>query len=157
LSSPYGPQQPYGQQPQQPQQYGQQQAYGQPSPPYGSPAPYGQQPGPYGQQQPYAQGYQQPYGQQPYGYGMPGDINAIPDYKGWAIATIFIGGLIFGILAIMKSNEVTQYKMQGNYQMAESSSNTTRTICLIGNILGGIGCVVAIIFFIIASSASTYY
>lgn len=157
MSSPYGPQPPYGQQP---QQYGQQPPYGQPSPPYGSPAPYGQQPGPYGQQPgPYGQQgpYGQPgYGQQPYGYGMPGDINAIPDHKGWAIATIFIGGLLFGILAIMKSNEVGQYKMQGNYQMAESASNTTRTICLIGNILGGIGCVVAIIFLIIGLSASSF-
>jgi hypothetical protein len=148
LSSPYGPQQPYGQQPQQPQQYGQQPQYGQPPPPYGQPSPYGQQPGPYGHQ---------PYGQPQYGHGMPGDIHAIPDHKGWAIATIFIGGLIFGILAIMKSNEVGQYKMQGNYRMAESASNTTRTICLIGNILGGIGCVVAIIFLIVGVSAASTY
>ncbi|SDD91066.1 CD225/dispanin family protein [Actinokineospora iranica] len=144
MTNPYGQPQPYGQQPPQGQPpYGQ--PYGQQPQPYGQPAPYGQQP--YGQPA--------PYGQPGYGYGQPGygDINAIPDYKGWAIATIFIGGLIFGILAIMKSNEVTQYKMQGNYQMAESASNTTKTICLIGNILGGLGCVTALIFLIVGLAA----
>ncbi|MGW5052322.1 CD225/dispanin family protein [Actinokineospora sp. NPDC004072] len=140
MTNPYGqPQQPYGQQP----------------PPYGQP-PYGQQP--YGQPpQPYGPpGYGQPYGQ-PYGhpgYGQPyGDINAIPDYKGWAIASFFIGGILFGILALMKSNEVGQHKMRGDYQMALSASNTTKTICLIGTILGGLGCVFGIIWVIVAFAA----
>ena len=143
MTNPYGqPQQPYGQQP-----YGQQ-PYGQP------PQPYGQPPQPYGQPDPYAAqaGYGQPYGQQPYGqpgYGQPyGDINAIPDYKGWAIASFFIGGILFGILALMKSNEVGQHKMRGDYQMALSASNTTKTICLIGTILGGLGCLTGLIILI---------
>lgn len=145
MTNPYGqPQQPHGQQPQQP--------HGQP---YGQPQQYPQQPQPYAQ--PYGQPqYGQPYGQ-PYaqpGYGHPGyDIAAIPEHKGWAIATIFIGGLIFGIIAIMKSNEVTQYKMQGNYQAALAASNTTRTICIVGNILGILGCVAGLIYFIAVLSA----
>ncbi|OLR95408.1 CD225/dispanin family protein [Actinokineospora bangkokensis] len=159
MTNPYGqPQQPnpYGQQ--QPAPYGQQQPqqqYGQPPQPYGQQQPYGAQPGygqpaPYGQPNPYGQ--QQPYGQQPYGYG-GADINQIPDHKGWAILSIFFGG-IFGIIALIKSNEVVNYKAQGNYQMAEAASNTTRTLCIIGNILGGIGCVVAIIYIIVLATAT---
>ncbi|WP_284741969.1 CD225/dispanin family protein [Amycolatopsis sp. RTGN1] len=150
MTNPYGQQQPpYGQQPQsggfqQPQQPG----YGPPSggmPAYGQPAPYGQPP---------SGGFGTP------GYGMPGggDINAIKDYKGWAIASLFLGGLILGIFAIMKSNEVGTYKMQGNYAMAEQASRTTKTLCLISTILGSIGCVVAIIVIIASAVAvSTCY
>ena len=148
MTDPYGqPQQPYGQQPYGQQPYGQQ--------PYGQ-APYGQPQQPYGQQGYGHPGYGQPYGN-PYGqpgYGQPyGDINAIPDYKGWAIASFFIGGILFGILALMKSNEVGQHKMRGDYQMALSASNTTKTICLIGTILGGLGCVTGLILLIVSLSA----
>ncbi|MEA5366547.1 CD225/dispanin family protein [Amycolatopsis sp., V23-08] len=144
MTNPYGQQQPpYGQQPQSggfPQQPG----YGPPSggmPAYGQPAPYGQPP---------TGGFGAP------GYGMPGgDINGIKDYKGWAIASLFLGGLILGIFAIMKSNEVGTYKMQGNYMMAEQASRTTKTLCLISTILGGIGCVTAIILIIVAATATT--
>ncbi|HEV7977288.1 CD225/dispanin family protein [Amycolatopsis sp.] len=180
MTNPYGQQPGYGQDPGQ-QPFGQpQQGYGTPSggvpaPPYGqpqsganpvpygqpgAPAPYGQQapfgqPAPYGQQAPYGQA---PYGQQPYGapgggFGGPGgDINAIPDYKTWAIISIFFGG-IFGIIAIFKSNEVGQYKMQGNYPAAEQASRTTKTLCLIGNILGGIGCFFVLVSIIISATA----
>jgi hypothetical protein len=162
MTNPYGEQPPFGQQPQSgPQplpQSGPQpvQGYGPPSAPYGQPVPYGQ-PAPYGQAP-----YGQPYGQQPYGYGGPqGDINAIPDYKGWAIVSIFLGGVILGIFAIMKSNEVGQFKMQGNYAGAEQASRTTKTLCLISTILGGVGCVVGIIVFIglivAAASVTTCY
>jgi hypothetical protein len=163
---PFG-QQPSGQQPSGPQPFPQSgpqpvQGYGPPSAPYGQPAPYGQ--APYGQA-PYGQA---PYGQAPYGapgggYGGPpgGDINAIPDYKGWAIVSLFLGGLILGIFAIMKSNEVGQFKMQGNYAGAEQASRTTKTLCLISTILGGIGCVVGIILIIVgivaASTVTTCY
>ncbi|AXB47823.1 CD225/dispanin family protein [Amycolatopsis albispora] len=154
MTNPYGQQQPYGQQPQgQPQPgYGPPSGgtpapYGQPSPPYGQPAPYGQQQ-PYGQPSPFGGGP---------GMGGPGgpggSIQEIPDYKGWAIASLFLGGVLLGIFAIMKSNEVGQYKMQGNYQMAEQASRTTKTICLISTILGGLGCVVGLIIFIVSLAA----
>ncbi|RZQ60355.1 CD225/dispanin family protein [Amycolatopsis suaedae] len=145
MTNPYGQpgygQQPYGQQP--PQQPG----YG---PPSGAmPAPYGQPSPPYGQPA---------YGAPGGGPGMPGggDINSIPDYKGWAIASLFLGGLILGIFAIMKSNEVGTYKMQGNYPMAEQASRTTKTICLISSILGGIGCVLGLILIILAASGAIW-
>lgn len=144
MTNPYGQQQPpYGQQPQSggfpQQQPGYPQSGGMPA--YGQQAPYGQPP---------SGGFGAP------GYGMPGgDLNAIKDYKGWAIASLFLGGLILGIFAIMKSNEVGTYKMQGNYMMAEQASRTTKTLCLISTILGGIGCVVAIIAIIVAATATT--
>ncbi|MGC7094187.1 CD225/dispanin family protein [Amycolatopsis lurida] len=134
--------------------------------PYGQQQPgYGQQPGGYG---PPSGGMPAPYGQQPaYGApgggfggppgmpgGAPGGGQDIPDYKGWAIVSLFLGGVILGIFAIMKSNEVGQYKMQGNYPMAEQASRTTKTLCLISTILGGIGCVVSIILIIMAIVAA---
>ncbi|WP_020660908.1 CD225/dispanin family protein [Amycolatopsis benzoatilytica] len=135
MTNPYGqPQQPYGQQP-----------YPQSG---GMPAQYGQQP------------YGQPYGQP--GYGMPpgagmppggGDPNAIKDYKGWAIGCIFLMWIL-AIFAIMKSNEVNTYKMQGNYAMAEQASRTTKTLCLIATIWGALVWVGAIIAIIISISAA---
>ncbi|MFK0248665.1 CD225/dispanin family protein [Amycolatopsis azurea] len=137
MTNPYGQQQPYGQQP----------GYGPPS--GGMPAPYGQ-PAPYGAPSPYgAPG------------GMPGgggDINSIPDYKGWAIGCIFLCWII-AIFAIMKSNEVNTYKMQGNYAAAADASRSTRTMCMIASIIGGLGCLAGIIIFIfsiIAASTATY-
>jgi hypothetical protein len=105
---------------------------------------------PYGQQAPYGQ--PAPYGQQPSFGGPGGDINAIPDYKTWAIVSIFFGG-IFGLIAIFKSNEVGQYKMQGNYPAAEQASRTTKTLCLIGNVLAGIGCFFGLLSIIISAAA----
>ncbi|WP_329044371.1 CD225/dispanin family protein [Amycolatopsis sp. NBC_01488] len=144
MTNPYGQQQPpYGQPqsggfPQQPQP-----GYGPPSggmPAYGQPAPYGQPP---------TGGFGAP------GYGMPGggDINAIKDYKGWAIGCIFLMWIL-AIFAIMKSNEVQTYKMQGNYAMAEQASNTTRTLCLIATIIGALGWIFAIIMIIISIAAA---
>ncbi|MGW4062856.1 CD225/dispanin family protein [Amycolatopsis sp. NPDC004747] len=148
MTNPYGQQQPYGQQPQQP-------GYGPPS--GGMPAPYGQQPPPYGQPAPYGQPPTGGFGAP--GYGMPGggDINAIKDYKGWAIGCIFLCWIL-AIFAIMKSNEVGTYKMQGNYAMAEQASRTTKTLCLIATIIGALGCVLTIVWIIIAAvAASTCY
>ncbi|OOC01523.1 CD225/dispanin family protein [Amycolatopsis azurea] len=132
MTNPYGQQQPYGQQP----------GYGPPS--GGMPAPYGQ-PAPYGAPSPYgAPG------------GMPGgggDINAIKDYKGWAIGCIFLCWII-AIFAIMKSNEVNTYKMQGNYAAAADASRSTRTMCMIASIIGGLGCLFAIVMIIISIAAA---
>ncbi|GAB2756877.1 CD225/dispanin family protein [Amycolatopsis magusensis] len=153
MTNPYGQQQPYGQQPGQPQPgYGPPSGatpapYGQPSPPYGQPAPYGQPSPPYGQPSPFGGGPGMG------GPGMGGPVQDIPDYKGWAIASLFLGGVLLGIFAIMKSNEVGQYKMQGNYAMAEQASRTTKTICLISTILGGLGCVIGLIVFIAAMAS----
>src|SRR5690348_15056034 len=101
--------------------------YGQPQPPYGQQGygtPSGGMPAPYGQQGQYGQ--QAPFGQPGYGpgMGMPGgDINAIKEYKGWAIGCIFLMWIL-AIFAIMKSNEVRTFKMQGNYAMAQQASQT---------------------------------
>lgn len=132
MTNPYGQQTPYNA-PMQAQQ-GQMQPYGPPS--AGMPAvPHAPQP--YGQQQPYAQqGYaQQPYGQQPYGPGMAGQYGGIPDYKGWAIGSIFLCWIV-AIFAIMKSNEVTAYQMQGNTAAAMQASQQTKTLCTIATALG---------------------
>ncbi|MER6663827.1 CD225/dispanin family protein [Amycolatopsis japonica] len=153
---------PYGQQP----GPGQQQPYGQqPQPGYGppsgaTPAPYGQPSGPnpmpYGQPAPYGQ--PSPYGQPaPYGApgGMPGgggDINSIPDYKGWAIGCIFLCWII-AIFAIMKSNEVNTYKMQGNYAAAADASKSTKTMCMIASIIGGVGCLFSILWIILVAAS----
>ena len=151
MTNPYGQQQPYGQQPPPQPGYGPPSG-GMPAQPYGQPAPYGQPPtGGFG-----APGYGAP------GYGVPGgsgDINAIKEYKGWAIGCIFLMWIL-AIFAIMKSNEVRTYKMQGNYAMAEQASNTTRTLCLIATIIGALGWIFAIIMIIVtiaaAASVSTY-
>jgi hypothetical protein len=79
----------------------------------------------------------------------------------WAIVSLFLGGLILGIFAIMKSNEVGSFKAQGNYAMAQQASKTTKTLCLISTILGGIGCVAGVILvvagIVAANTVSTCY
>lgn len=92
--------------------------------------------------------YEQPV---PYSFGGPpgGDITLIPEYRGWAIASVFLGGGILGIFAIMRSSEVVQYKMQGDYIGAEQASRTTKTLCVISSILGGIACLFVIVFMIL--------
>ncbi len=151
MTNPYGQQPGPGQQP-----YGQQPPPGYGPPSGATPAPYGQPSGPnqmpYGQPAPYGQ--PSPYGQPaPYGApgGMPGggDINSIPDYKGWAIGCIFLCWII-AIFAIMKSNEVNTYKMQGNYAAAMDASKSTKTMCMIASIIGGVGCLFSILWFILA-------
>lgn len=146
MTNPYG-QNPYGQQ--QPGAYGQPQTpgYGQQQPGYGQPG-YGQ-PG-----YPQTGGFQQPgYAAPGMAPGMTGDINSIPDYKGWAIGCIFLMWII-AIFAIMKSNEVGAYKAQGNFAMAQQASQSTKTMCLIATIIGAVGWVFAIIWIIIAISAA---
>jgi DNA repair protein RecO (recombination protein O) len=73
----------------------------------------------------------------------------------WAIVSLFLGGLILGIFAIMKSNEVGSFKAQGNYAMAQQASKTTKTLCLISTILGGIGCVAGVILVVAGISRRT--
>ncbi|WP_134663003.1 MULTISPECIES: CD225/dispanin family protein [unclassified Amycolatopsis] len=146
MTNPYGqPQQPYGGQPQQP--YGQQ--------PYPQSGATPAQPYP---QQPYGQPAQ--YGQPAFGGAPGGDLSAIKDYKGWAIGCIFLMWIL-AIFAIMKSNEVQSYKMQGNYAMAQQASQTTKTLCLIATIIGALAWVVAIIMIIVglvaASEVHSYY
>jgi|GEM_PF-5597722 len=142
-------------QPQYPQQGAP--AYGypqQPPPGYGQPP---QAPPGYGQPQPDPYGQQAFYGQpQPAFGGPPGGGEDIPDYKGWAIGCIFLFWVL-AIFAIMKSNEVNTYKMQGNLPMARDASNTTKTMCLIATIVGGVGWLFGTIFgIVLLSSAPTY-
>ncbi|PRX47098.1 interferon-induced transmembrane protein [Prauserella shujinwangii] len=158
MTNPYGQQQqqPYGQQP---QQFGQPPQFGQPQQPYGTPsggmpaAPYGQpvQPGQPGQPQYPQYGQQAPFGQP---YGQPGAVGQdIPDYKGWAIGCIFLFWIL-AIFAIMKSNEVNTYKMQGNLAAAQDASRQTRTLCLIATIIGAISWAIAVIMIIVAIVAA---
>jgi len=143
MTNPYG-QQGYGQ-----QQPGYPQSGATPMP-YGQSAPYGQQPQQgYGQQQPYGG---QPYGQQPYG-GQPGGGQDIPDYKGWAIGCIFLMWII-AIFAIMKSNEVNTYKMQGNIPMAQAASKSTKTLCIIATCIGAAAWTLSIIMIIVSVTAA---
>lgn len=122
--------------------------------PYGQQA-YGQQPyaqQTYGQQQqPYAQ---QTYGpQQPYGAGVAGSYggHGIPDYKSWAIGSIFLCWVV-GIFAIMKSNEVTTYQRQGNLAAAMQASQQTKTLCIVATVLGAVAWTVGITCLIVMLS-----
>jgi hypothetical protein len=134
------------------------QGYGQQQPPYGQ-QPYGTPPGgvpsPYGQPPPYGQ---PAYGQPPYG-GVPGmpPGQDIPNHKTWAIISIFLF-TILGIIALIMSNEVDSLKQRGDFAGAQQKSNTVRTLCLIASILGGVSCVLVLIFAIIipATIVSSY-
>lgn len=136
-------------------------------PPYGQPQ-YGQPQ--YGQQQQYGQPQQsQPqYGQQGYGfaqapmappapYGQPqGPGQAIPNYRGWSIFSIFFGG-IFGIIALIMSFDIDNMKARGDFGTAQSKSNTVKTLCIIGNVLSVIGYTVTIIVLATATSTVSTY
>ncbi|EID52869.1 CD225/dispanin family protein [Saccharomonospora xinjiangensis] len=152
MTNPYGQQMPYGAPMQTQQGQPGQMQLGPPS--AGVPAaqyaqqPYGQQPfaqQQYGQPQPYGQ---QAYGQQPYGAGMAGYGQGIPDYKGWAIGSIFLCWIV-AIFAIMKSNEVTAYQMQGNTAAAMQASEQTKTLCIVATVLGAFGWGLSLIWLII--------
>ncbi|WP_370947929.1 CD225/dispanin family protein [Amycolatopsis sp. cg5] len=112
---------------------------------------------PYGQQPPSQYGPPAPFGQPTYGGPPPegADINAIPDYKGWAIGSLFLF-LIVGIFALMKSNEVAAFKLQGNYAMALDASKATKTLCLIATIVGAISCLalIAVVVVIVIAAAA---
>lgn len=142
MTNPYGqPQQPYGQQPVAQPGYGPQAGYA---------APYGQPQQPYGQM---------PYGNAPYPQTQLGAQNqmgaeAIPNYKGWAIGCIFLFWVL-AIFAIMRSNEVDSYKMQGNLYAAKEASDSTRTFCLIATIIGSIGWAIGIIMIIVSLSVAS--
>ncbi|MEO6955460.1 MAG: CD225/dispanin family protein [Antricoccus sp.] len=144
--------------------------YGQPQ--YGQPQ-YGQQQ--YGQPQHGQQQYGQPpqgqplYGQQGYGfgqapmappapYGQPqqGPGQAIPNYRGWSIFSIFFGG-IFGIIALIMSLDIDNIKARGDFGAAQNKSNTVKTLCIIGNVLSVIGYTVTIIVLATATSAVSNY
>ncbi|TVT52322.1 CD225/dispanin family protein [Amycolatopsis rhizosphaerae] len=149
MTNPYGQPNPYGQQPGVPQP-----GYGPPS--GGLPAPYSQGAYP---QQPYPQ---QPYAQSPYpqGYAQPGFAapgQVIPNYKGWAIGSIFLCWIV-AIFAIMKSNEVDNYLAQGNLPMAQQASQSAKTLCLVATIIGAAGIVIGILIVVLtAATARAYY
>ncbi len=81
-------------------------------------------------------------------YGPP-----IPDYKGWAIGSIFLCWIV-AIFAIMKSNEVTTHQMTGNMAAAQQASQQTRTLCLVATCLGVAGWLLGIIWLIVALSSA---
>ncbi|MGL6235426.1 MAG: CD225/dispanin family protein [Segniliparus sp.] len=116
--SPYGPPQgsPYGQPPVGGSPYGQPQGN-----PYGQPQgnPYGQPQGnPYGQ--PQGNPYGQPVGGSPYGPGGSAG-GPPPDYKGWAIASIFLFWPL-AIPAFIASGKVSTLWAQGDIAGANQAS-----------------------------------
>jgi hypothetical protein len=120
------------------------QPYGQPG--YGQPGygqhPYGAYPPPaydpnapqqpmvyqpaYGAQPP-AYGVQPAYGAYPPGYGPYPAPAHVPNHRGWAVATIFFGGLIFGIIGIVLSGKVDDRLRLGDVYGAEQASNSVKT------------------------------
>lgn len=134
MSHPYGPP---PQQPGQPHQpYGSQpQPYGAPQQPYGAPQqPYGQVPPPgYGPVVvPGARSYT---AGKPPPYALPADPNAIGNYRGWVVAALVLS-LGTGILALVRSREVDEYKAQGNVVLAKEASDSVRVLCLFATFQG---------------------
>jgi hypothetical protein len=114
------------------------------------PDPYGQ-PGQYGQ---YPTSGSAQYGE-PAQYGAPP-----PNYRGWAITSIVLGviffgliGLILGIIATVQSGKVNQRFTSGDLNGAARASRTTRTLCIVTTVLEVIGLLLIII--VIASHGST--
>ncbi|MGH3437585.1 MAG: CD225/dispanin family protein [Sciscionella sp.] len=133
--------------------------YGQPQQPYGQP-PMGGQPGAYpqGQQEPYPQapyGQAQPYGGAPYGQPAYGGAD-VPDYLVWSIINIICCWPL-AIFAIIKSNEVKSFKMQGNFPMATQSSKTAKILNIIATCIGALWIVIVIISVIITAAAVSSY
>ncbi|HVW40558.1 MAG TPA: CD225/dispanin family protein [Amycolatopsis sp.] len=70
-----------------------------------------------------------------YGYQRP---PVIPAHKGWAVFTIFCG-FIFGVVALIKVNEIEMALARGDFPRAWRASNTAKALCFIGNIFGVLG------------------
>ncbi len=127
------------------QQAFQQQPPQQPQPNYGPQQPYGEAPQqPYGgaQQQPYGGAQQQPYGgaQQPFG-NTQNNFSYVPcpsSHMALAVFTTICCCLPFGIVAIIKANDVGKYYAMGNYDaalMASADAQKWGIIALICGIL----------------------
>jgi hypothetical protein len=157
VSNPYDPNS--GQQPQDPNQPPQSPPYGQPaqppqSPPYGQPAqPYGQ-PG-YGQQPQY--GGQPQYGQPAYGQpaygapqGPPPDNNLV-----WAILSTVLCCLPLGIVAIIKSTQVSTLWAQGQFAEAQKSAEDAKKFAMWGAIAGVVVILAYVIFFVVLGTAAS--
>jgi len=132
VTNPYGPQQPYGQP-------------GQPQPGYG--------PQQFGGGQPVIVPGARSYGTgAPPPYAVPVNIHEISNYKAWAIITVFLS-LGTGILAIIRSNEVDDYKARGNAVLAKEASDSVKTLCLFAAIPAAIAWIAIIVGIIIAVSS----
>lgn len=101
---------------------------------------------PFQQQQPYQQPYQQPG--QAYGQHHPyGQNNVHTNYQTLAIIATIVGalfsciGMIFGIIAITKSNEANRYFMMGDEMNGNLANNSAKTNVIIAFVLAGIGLV----------------
>lgn len=131
-SAPQQPEQPTGQQTSQQQATYSQQTYGQQN--YG-----GAQQGNYGQQQQYYGAPQQPaYGAQQQNYGgmNNGYLPCPPTYLVWAILSTICCCLPFGIVAIIKANEVSSCYARGQYDDALIASADAKKWCVIALICG---------------------
>lgn len=109
---------------------------------------------PIGQPQPVC-----PPGPNPYqNYGMPNQFGQYPagwtNWMGWAITGTILGflscciGLIFGIIAIVKSNQANTMARTGDLQRAYDVNNTAKTWTIVSLVLGILGLGWAIIVFI---------
>ncbi|MFT4088372.1 MAG: CD225/dispanin family protein [Gordonia sp. (in: high G+C Gram-positive bacteria)] len=132
--------------------------------------PYGQQPGqPYGQQ-PYGQQSGQPYGQQPYGAAAPqGQPYAAPAYGApgvepdnnlvWAILCTVLCCLPLGIVAIIKSTQVSKLWATGDYAGAQQAADDAKKFAMWGAIVGVVLVVLYVLFIVVlgvAGSTSGY-
>jgi Interferon-induced transmembrane protein len=94
-------------------------------------------------------------------YGAPAQYGAPPpSYRGWAITSIVLGviffgliGLILGIIATVQSGRVRSRWTSGDPEGAARASRITKTLCIVTTVLEVIGLLLIIV--VIASHGST--
>ncbi|ESQ91508.1 hypothetical protein ABAC460_05860 [Asticcacaulis sp. AC460] len=90
------------------------------------------------------------------GSGHP-DIHNVPTYLVWSILSTLFCCLPLGIVAIVMSANVNNYKTRGDYKGAMQASNTAKN-WVIGSVVAGIVCIVLYILLmmlgILAGAAS---
>ncbi|ONI76914.1 hypothetical protein ALI144C_32830 [Actinosynnema sp. ALI-1.44] len=129
----------------------QQQTYQQPFAPYpqqpGYPPPPGYQP----------MGYPQPGYPPPYGYPayLPQQPPP-PNYLGWAIGAIFLFWPV-AIAALIKSGQVERYWAMGQPDLARQASDSTKTLCVVATVIGGVMLVFGFLMFFFMLNAFSRY
>lgn len=141
LGNNYGRQQGYG------SGYGQQQAFGNG---YGQQQGYGSGYGQqqqsygsgYGQQQSFGSNYNQPssgygsYNQPQYGYKQQPEGERPYNWLVPAIISIFVGNLIFGLIAMNCARKVNSYWDEGDYPHARGNAKAARILTIIAYVIG---------------------
>ncbi|KAH3760502.1 Ras subfamily protein [Pelomyxa schiedti] len=81
------------------------------------------------------------------------DCSHIPDYMGLSIFNMLCCFFIIGIIALIKSSEVQTHRRHNEYDAAQASSRTARTLNIFGIIFGSVCWVLVIILIIDCSNA----